>query len=99
MATLAFSPRYAAPEVLQAYEAKEKEVLVDTSIDIWALGVMAYEVRSIANASCRDLRHVCSCCHTGKMLRATRTISTAFQLISCAQCLKCYCRQSMYVCL
>ena len=46
MATLAFSPRYAAPEVLQAFEAKAKEVHVDSAIDIWALGVMAYEVRT-----------------------------------------------------
>ena len=50
MANLAFSPRYAAPEVLQAYEAGEKEVSVAASTDIWSLGVMAFELLTDAPA-------------------------------------------------
>ena len=44
MANLSFSPRYAAPEVLVAYEAREPLIKVDPAMDIWALGVMAYEL-------------------------------------------------------
>ena len=43
-AGLSFSPRYAAPETLRAFEAREREVLVDSAVDMWALGVMAYEL-------------------------------------------------------
>lgn len=50
MASLSFSPRYAAPEVLKAYEAQQREILVESSMDIWALGVMAYELLTDAPA-------------------------------------------------
>lgn len=54
-AGLSFSPRYAAPETLRAYEEREGEVLVDSAVDMWALGVMAYELLTDApafDASC-----------------------------------------------
>lgn len=44
MAGLSFSPRYAAPEVLAAYEARQPQINVKPSMDIWSLGVMAYEL-------------------------------------------------------
>jgi serine/threonine protein kinase len=44
LATLSFSPRYAAPEVVAAYEAKELRVLADPSADVWSLGIIAYEL-------------------------------------------------------
>jgi serine/threonine protein kinase len=43
-ASLAFSPRYAAPEVLQAFEAGEKTIHASPALDIWAIGVIAYEL-------------------------------------------------------
>lgn len=43
-APLAFSPRYAAPEVIGVYEARQPVIRVSAALDIWALGVMAYEL-------------------------------------------------------
>ena len=43
-APLAFSPRYAAPEVLRAYEAGARTIPVTAALDTWSLGVMAYEL-------------------------------------------------------
>ena len=37
------TPLYAAPEVLRAFDAEEK-ITVQPSQDIWALGVMLYEI-------------------------------------------------------
>jgi serine/threonine protein kinase len=56
MASLSFSPRYAAPEVLRAFENKEVTVLVDTSMDMWSLGVMAFELLTDAPAFPRDIK-------------------------------------------
>jgi serine/threonine protein kinase len=55
-APLAFSPRYAAPEVLRAYEAKEREVLVEPSMDMWSVGIMAYELLTDAPAFSRQTK-------------------------------------------
>jgi serine/threonine protein kinase len=47
--TLSFSPLYAAPEVFEAVEASAKTMEADSATDIWALGVMAFEL--LANTS------------------------------------------------
>jgi serine/threonine protein kinase len=39
-----FSLRYAAPETMIAREAGEQSVVADAAVDMWALGVMAYEL-------------------------------------------------------
>lgn len=41
---LAFSLKYTAPEVVHALEAGCQSVVVDTAVDIWAVGVIAYEL-------------------------------------------------------
>lgn len=38
--------KYAPPEVMQAMETGCRTVLVDAAIDIWAVGVIAYELLS-----------------------------------------------------
>jgi serine/threonine protein kinase len=43
-AALAFSPRYAAPEIVRSFEAQELTIYATSAVDIWALGVMAYEL-------------------------------------------------------
>ena len=55
MANLAFSPRYAAPEVVAAFEAKQPQVKVEPSMDMWALGVMAFELLTDAPAFSREV--------------------------------------------
>ena len=35
---------YAAPELIHALEAGERSVVADPSMDMWALGVIAYEL-------------------------------------------------------
>eukprot|EP00892_Ulva_mutabilis_P002841 jgi/Ulvmu1/12558/UM090_0045.1 len=44
MASLSFSLKYAAPEVVHALEAGSKTILAETAVDIWAIGVIAYEL-------------------------------------------------------
>ena len=56
MASLSFSPRYAAPEVLRAYDAGERTVAVTSAMDMWALGVMAYELLTDMPAFPRNMR-------------------------------------------
>jgi serine/threonine protein kinase len=41
---LAFSIGYAAPEVIQAYERKDSSIVADPAMDMWALGVIAFEL-------------------------------------------------------
>lgn len=41
---MSLSLKYAAPEVVQAYEASEQTIVVDASMDMWALGIMAFEL-------------------------------------------------------
>ena len=43
-AGLSFSLKYAAPEVVHALEAGSREIHVDPAVDIWAVGVIAYEL-------------------------------------------------------
>eukprot|EP00892_Ulva_mutabilis_P005912 jgi/Ulvmu1/3693/UM017_0110.1 len=43
-AGLSFSLKYAAPEVVHALEAGSKTVHVDAAVDIWAFGVIAFEL-------------------------------------------------------
>ena len=45
-AGLAFSLNYAAPEVLEAQEAGARTIVAAPAADIWALGVVAYEILS-----------------------------------------------------
>lgn len=44
MASLAYSPGYAAPEVVATAEAGEARIRVAPSADVWALGVIAFEL-------------------------------------------------------
>ena len=39
---LAFSLAYAAPETIEAYTAGEKQVIAYPTVDVWAVGVIAY---------------------------------------------------------
>ena len=59
MASFQFTPCYAAPEVLQAYVNKE-QIPVHPSVDIWALGVIVYEVLTGAPAlqTCKNVEEV-----------------------------------------
>lgn len=43
-APLMFSIQYAAPEVVHAYEGGSKNIHVDAAVDIWAIGVTAFEL-------------------------------------------------------
>lgn len=43
-ASLMFSLKYAAPEVVQALQAGNKTVIADAAVDIWAIGVIAFEL-------------------------------------------------------
>lgn len=44
MASLSFSLKYAAPEVVHALEAGEKAIRVEPAVDVWAIGVIAFEL-------------------------------------------------------
>eukprot|EP00892_Ulva_mutabilis_P005985 jgi/Ulvmu1/3759/UM175_0006.1 len=44
MSSLSFSMKYAAPEVVHALEAGDKTIKVDPAVDIWAIGVIAFEL-------------------------------------------------------
>lgn len=41
---LSFSRKYAAPEVVHALEAGSRSMTVDSAVDVWALGVIAFEL-------------------------------------------------------
>lgn len=41
---LSFSLLYAPPEVIHAVERKERQVIADPAIDMWAIGVIAFEL-------------------------------------------------------
>jgi serine/threonine protein kinase len=43
-APLSFSLKYAPPEVVKAYEARESIIMVDASMDMWSFGLMAFEM-------------------------------------------------------
>lgn len=43
-APLGFTVAYAAPEVIRAYRRGEKSMVADPSIDVWSLGVLAFEL-------------------------------------------------------
>lgn len=43
-ASLAYSLNYAAPEVIQALESGRRTVHVNAAVDIWAIGVIAFEL-------------------------------------------------------
>eukprot|EP00892_Ulva_mutabilis_P007594 jgi/Ulvmu1/5206/UM216_0001.1 len=43
-AILSLSLKYAAPEVLHALEAGSRTVHVDSAVDIWAIGIIAFEL-------------------------------------------------------
>lgn len=44
MERLAYTLRYSAPEVIQALEAGSESIKVDSAADIWAIGVLAFEM-------------------------------------------------------
>lgn len=41
---MALTPPYAAPEVVAAYQQHQRQVPASAAVDIWAVGVMAYEL-------------------------------------------------------
>jgi serine/threonine protein kinase len=41
---MSLSPGYAAPEVVLAYRARQRTTIAHPSVDMWALGVIAYEM-------------------------------------------------------
>jgi serine/threonine protein kinase len=43
-ASLEFTLAYAAPEIVAAYEAGKRTEVVDSAADVWALGVIAFEL-------------------------------------------------------
>ena len=43
-AGLSFSLKYASPEVVHSYEAGSQTIHVDAAVDIWAIGVIAFEL-------------------------------------------------------
>ena len=43
-ASLSYSLKYAAPEVVHALEEGSRTILVDSAVDIWAVGVIAFEL-------------------------------------------------------
>eukprot|EP00892_Ulva_mutabilis_P008637 jgi/Ulvmu1/6145/UM277_0004.1 len=44
VASLVFSIKYAAPELIQALEAGDTTIIVDAAVDVWAIGVIAFEL-------------------------------------------------------
>jgi serine/threonine protein kinase len=44
VAPLEFTPPYAAPEVVAAFESGSTDIVADAAADIWALGLTAFEV-------------------------------------------------------
>ena len=43
-ASLSYSLKYAAPEVVHELEAGSRTIHVDSAVDIWAVGVIAFEL-------------------------------------------------------
>lgn len=56
MASLSFSPRYASPEMVMAYEARQAQVPAEAAVDMWAIGIIAYEVRCYWHAVCHHVQ-------------------------------------------
>lgn len=54
---LAFSLTYAAPEAVAAAAAGHRKVAVDSAVDMWALGVVAYELLTARRAFPKHLSH------------------------------------------
>ena len=46
---MSYSLAYAAPETIAAAERKERVVVADPAVDVWSLGVMAYELFTRTN--------------------------------------------------
>ena len=57
-AALAFTLTYAAPEVVRAFVAQERQAEAAPAVDAWALGVMAFELLTRAPAF-QPLTHGC----------------------------------------
>eukprot|EP00892_Ulva_mutabilis_P007647 jgi/Ulvmu1/5254/UM022_0047.1 len=49
-APLSFSLKYAAPEIVAAYESKQRTIVASPAMDMWALGLMAYELLTDTSA-------------------------------------------------
>jgi serine/threonine protein kinase len=43
-ASIGYTLRYAAPEVIKAKRSGEREMVLEESLDAWSLGVMAFEM-------------------------------------------------------
>ena len=41
---LGFTLNYAAPETISAYEDNQQTSRVEAAVDVWALGIIAYEL-------------------------------------------------------
>jgi len=49
VSNIAYTLKYAAPEVVSADEAGERTIVVNSDHDIWSLGVVTYEVLARGN--------------------------------------------------
>ena len=59
VAPLSLTMAYAAPETVEAYVRGEKTVVADSAVDVWAVGVMAFELythRRVLNTGTADVR-------------------------------------------
>ena len=59
VAPLSLTMAYAAPETVEAYVRGEKTVVADSAVDVWAVGVMAFELythRRVLSTGTADVR-------------------------------------------
>jgi hypothetical protein len=83
MAPVRYTLEYAAPEVVAAWEAGAAAAAANRAADVWAYGVLAYELLTtrrafplkLTESEVRDSSHAASCCMHCACVRAAHAVA------------------------